>query len=242
MTFKQQTSRAFGTLGVAGAAGLLGALAFAAPASAEVVNIPINQGNVPTTAAAFEQSCDQVPDDIAADQDGWVFVLPASAGAEGNFEAVYATYEDASGALHEFNTDDNGGIVDGQGDNKAYIITPAGWTLVDATADVNDPDDGAKFNLTHACAGTPANGGDDEPTPGDEEPTPGAESPTPGDESPTADTTVPGDEVSTTPAAGSTLPTTGTPLTVALVSAAALAAAGAALFFVMRRRRAAENW
>ncbi|WP_051815525.1 hypothetical protein [Glycomyces tenuis] len=241
MTFKQQASKTIGALGLAGAAGLIGALAFAAPASAAVESIPINPGNVPTTAAGFgPNNCDQVPDDIAVDEDGWVFVLPAAAGAEGNFIEVQATFEDASGASHTLNTTDDGGVVDGQGDNKAFIITPAGWTLVSATADVEDPDHGAKFNLTHTCPGEEAPGSG-VPTPGDESPTPGDETPTPGGESPTDGTTSPGGEVSTTPA-GSTLPATGTPLTVALVSAAALAAAGVVLFVVMRRRRAAENW
>ena len=248
MTFKQRTAAALKALGVAGAAGLLGALAFASPASADTKTIGINQGNVPTTAAGFDgQSCDQVPDTIADDEDGWVFVLPGNSGV---FHSITATYRDANGDERVFDTISSGGIDPGKGTSKAYIITPAGWTLTGAEAEIEGSSANGQFNLTHVCTGVPASGGEESPTPGEETPTPGEESPTPGEESPTPgesespggeDATSPGDEVSTTPA-GSILPTTGAPLTAALVSAAALAAVGAALFIVMRRRRAAENW
>ncbi|THV28043.1 LPXTG cell wall anchor domain-containing protein [Glycomyces paridis] len=226
------TSR--GALGLAAAAGLTGVLAFGSPAHAAVAVIPINGGNVPTTAEDFkDNSCDNLPGDLAADVDGWVFVLPAAAGAEGNFISVTATFEDGDGGEHVLTTDADGGIVSGSGDNKAYIITPAGWTLTDAEAEVEDPAEGAKFNLTHACPGSP---GENPSSPEESPSAPGSESPSaPGSESPSA----PGEE-STTPV-GSTLPTTGTPLTITLVSAAALAAAGAVLF-LMRRRRAAQDW
>ncbi|THV41288.1 hypothetical protein [Glycomyces buryatensis] len=223
-----------GALGLASAAGLTGALALAGPAWAEVVNIPINPGNVPTLAADWEQSCDQVPDDKAAWEDGWVFVLPAASGADGNFEAVYATYEDELGMTHELSTETDGGVVDGQGDNKAYILAPAGWTLVDASADVNDADDGAQFNLTHACAATAEVPIDEDSPTMPEESSP---APSEGEESPTGEATE-----STSPAGEETLPTTGTPLTVALVSAAVLAVGGTAMVLLMRRRRAAQDW
>jgi LPXTG-motif cell wall-anchored protein len=228
-----------GTLGLAAAAGLAGALAFGSPAQAETVTIPINPGNVPTTAEGFEDnSCDNLPDDLPGDADGWVFVLPAAAGAEGNFISVTATFTDANGTEQTYTTGENGGIVDGSGDNKAYIVTPAGWTLVDAEADVTDPKDGAKFNLTHACPGTP---GDNPTSPGENPSSPGEEPSSSGEQpsTPGESGSVPGEE-STSPA-GASLPTTGAPLTVAIVSAAALAAAGAALFMV-RRRRAAQDW
>jgi hypothetical protein len=233
----KQPIKTIGALGVTAAAGLFGSLVFASAAQAAVVTIPINPGNVPTTAADFEDnSCDNLPDDLAADIDGWVFVLPSAAGAEGNFISVTATFEDENGDEQVLNTDDDGGIVSGSGDNKAYILTPAGWTLVDAEAEVNDPDEGAKFNLTHACPGEP---GENPSSPGEEPSSPGeepsSETPSPGESS-----SVPG-EASTSPA-GSTLPTTGTPLTIAIVSAAALAAGGAVLFMIQRRRREAQNW
>ncbi|WP_153025490.1 LPXTG cell wall anchor domain-containing protein [Glycomyces albidus] len=230
----KQSIKTVGAFGVTAAAGLLGSIALASPAQAAVATIPINDGNVPTTAAEFgDQSCDQVPDDIAATEDGWVFVLPAAAGAEGNFISVTATFEDAEGDEHVLTTDEDGGIVSGSGDNKAYIITPAGWTLVDAEAEVNDPDEGAQFNLTHTCPGEP---GEEPSSPGEEPSSPSEEPTSPGDGS-----SQPGEET-TSPTAGGQLPTTGTPLTIAIVSAAALAAGGAALYLIQRRRREAQNW
>lgn len=242
MTLKPQAPKVLRALGTMGAAGLVGALAFAAPANADTKTIWINQGNVPTTAADFEQSCDQVPDSIGSDEDGWVFVLP---GNSGSFISITATYEDADGDSWTFDTDADGGIDPGNGTSKAYIITPAGWTLTGATAEVDDTAKD-KFNLTHACAGTPAGDGEETPTPGGETPTPEEETTAPGegttapgeDASPSG--AAPSDEASTTPSAA--LPTTGTPLTVALLAAAALAAAGAAALFLVKRRRTAEDW
>jgi hypothetical protein len=145
------------TIGAFVSAGALGALALASPALGAVVTIPVNDGNVPTMAADFDDlSCDNIPPgDISKTEDGWVFVLPASAGAEGNFISVTAFFEDGDGDLHILDTDDDGGIVDGSGDNKAYIVSPPGWTLIDAEAEVEDPDDDAFFNLTHTCPGKP---------------------------------------------------------------------------------------
>jgi LPXTG-motif cell wall-anchored protein len=225
-----------GLFGLSATAGLVGSLALASAAQAAVVTISINPGNVPTTAADFEDTdnCENLPDDIAADVDGWVFVLPDAAGVEDNFISVTATFEDGDGGEQILSTDGDGAIVDGSGNNKAYILAPAGWTLVDAEAEVEDPAEGAQFNLTHTCPGSP---GEEETTPGEEPTSPGEEPTSPGEEG----SSTPGEE-STSPA-GSTLPTTGTPLTIALVSAAALAAGGAALFLYMRRRReAAQDW
>jgi hypothetical protein len=71
---------------------------------------------------------------------------------------VSAVFVDGSDGVHVLTTTDDGGIVDGSGDNKAYIVSPPGWTLVDAEAEVEDPDDGASFNLTHTCPGKPRGG------------------------------------------------------------------------------------
>lgn len=146
--------------GFAIASAAIGSLVFASPALAAVETIEINDGNVPTTAKGFgDQSCDNIPaDDIAKTEDGWVFVLPDSAGVEGNFISVTAVFEDGDGDDQVLNTDDDGGIVSGSGDNKAYIVSPPGWTLVGATAEVEDPDDDAFFNLTHTCPGKPRGG------------------------------------------------------------------------------------
>jgi LPXTG-motif cell wall-anchored protein len=224
----------------AATAALIGVLTLASPAQAQTTTIPINDGNVPTTAAGFEdQSCENLPNDLGADEDGWVFVLPASAGADGNFVSVTATFEDLEGNEQVLNTDDHGGIVSGSGDNKAYIISPAGWTLIDAEAEVNNPDDGAFFNLTHACPGEP---GEEPTTPGEEPTTPGEEPTTPGEEptSPGESPTAPGER--TTDAGVGGLPTTGASTGLMIALGLVLAAGGAVLIIVLRRRAQAQDY
>jgi hypothetical protein len=157
MKLKQITKTASAT---AVTSALVGAFALASPALAAVETIFINENNVPTTAEGFaDQSCADIPPgDIAKTQDGWVFVLPASAGVEGNFITVSAVFVDQNHSVHVLTTGDDGGIVSGSGDNKAFIVSPPGWALVDAEAEVEDPDDDAFFNLTHTCPGKPRSG------------------------------------------------------------------------------------
>jgi hypothetical protein len=195
-------------LGGAAAAGLAGAvaLAFAVPALAgDTTTIEINPGNVPTTAAGFSKtSCDQVPGSTPDWLDGWVFVLPESVKAEGNFDYIEAVYQDEGGNVLRFNTADDGGIVSGSGNNKAYIITPAGLTLIDAQAEVELKEDDGKengkdkepqFNLTHTC---PATEDEPEPTTSPEESSPAEEPSSPGEEpsSPGEEPSSPGEEPS----------------------------------------------
>jgi hypothetical protein len=153
---KTATATAF-----AATSALIGAMAFASPALAAVETIFINEGNVPTTAMGYgTQSCDNIPlGAISTTDDGWVFVLPASSGAEGNFLSVSAIFVDENDGVHVLTTADDGGIVSGSGDNKAYLVSPPGWRLVDAQAEVEDPDQRAFFNLTHTCPGNPRAGG-----------------------------------------------------------------------------------
>jgi hypothetical protein len=198
------------TLAAAAGAGLAGsiALAFAVPALADGYDsISINDGNVPTTAEGFsDRSCDQIPSDRADWLDGWVFVLPASVPAEGNFKYIEAVFKDEDGNVLRYNTDDDGGIVSGSGDNKAYIVTPAGLTLIDADASVDLEEDGKgkgkdkvyEFNLTHTCPATEDEPGEETTTPGEEPSSPGEETTTPGEEpsSPGEETTTPGEEPS----------------------------------------------
>jgi LPXTG-motif cell wall-anchored protein len=186
-------------------AGLAGAvaLAFAVPALAgDTTVIYINDGNVPTTAAGFEnQGCDQVPDDTAAWLDGWVFVLPESVKAEGNFEYIEATFQDEDGNVLRYDTEGDGGIVSGSGNNKAYIITPAGLTLIDAEAEVklkerkgNDKE--PEFNLTHACPATEEPPGEETPSEDPSSPTEEPSSPTEEPSSPTEEPSSPSEEPS----------------------------------------------
>ncbi|SDE40695.1 LPXTG cell wall anchor domain-containing protein [Glycomyces harbinensis] len=203
------------TIGIGAAAGIAGAvaLAFAVPALADDdATIGINPGNVPATAAGFgDRSCDQIPEGTADWLDGWVFVLPNSVPAEGNFHYIEAVFQDEDGNVLRYNTADDGGIVDGSGDNKAYIITPAGLTLIDAEATVDLEDDGGgngngggkepRFNLTHTCPATEDEPGEEtpseEPTSPSEEPSSPTEepsSPTEEPSSPTEEPTSPTDE------------------------------------------------
>lgn len=191
--------------GATAAAGLAGAvaLAFAVPALAGASTlIPINPGNVPTTAAGFEdQSCDQIPGDTADWLDGWVFVLPKAAGAEGNFEYIEAVFQDEDGNVIRYDTEDDGGIVSGSGNNKAYIITPAGLTLIDAEARVTLKEDGGngkdpQFNLTHACPATEEPPGEETPSEDPSSPSEEPSSPTEEPSSPTEEPSSPTEEPS----------------------------------------------
>ncbi|MDN3240589.1 hypothetical protein [Glycomyces tritici] len=224
-------------LALAATAALIGSMMIGSPALAAEVTIPINDGNVPTTAGnAGTISCDNIPPgDIGDDQDGWVFVLPESAGAEGNFISVTATFEDENGDEQVYTTGANGGIVSGSGDNKAYIITPAGWTLVNAEAQVTDPDEGAFFNLTHACPGKP---GDSPTTPGGGTTPPGNGTTQPGNGTTApGGSTMPGDQS----ASANGLPTTGGSTGLMLGLGLFLAAGGVVLVMFLRRRAQADS-
>lgn len=238
------------------ALGLFGALALGSPAQAAETTVDINQDHVGKPADYFEEGCgtdSQLPEDLGADEDGWVFVLP---GGNDTFVSVTVTFADGDGGEHVeeatvVTTGDSGNL------KHAYIITPAGWTIVEASAVIEG--DSKFFNVTHTCPGEP---GEEEPSsPGEEPSSPGEGSSEPGESSPVCEeessapveTATAGEsgtpaesgtpcEEATSPAGSGNLPTTGTPLTIALVSAAALAAGGAAIYMVMRRRREAQDW
>ena len=227
-----------GALGMAAAAGLIGALAFGSAAQAEETSTAYLKDahkNLTAVEGDWDIACgeeNQIPADKPDDADGWVFILPASTGEA--FVSVTATFDDGEGNL----TDIDATIVataNGTQFKHAYVETPAGWTLVDAVAEITGAGKDTDFNVTHTCPGEDVPDEETPTTPGESE-TPSEDVTSPGgEESPT----VPG-EASTTPTG--TLPTTGAPLTIALVSAAALAAGGAVLFFLMRRRQAAQDW
>lgn len=144
-------------LAVAVAAGLL---ALWPSTAAWAATISINPGNVPTTAAGFENhSCD--PNQGGGPfpgEDVWVFVLP---GNQGDFVSVTATFG-ANGSLTI--PTDGGDIVDDNGTSKAWITTPAGWTLTAATAEITGT--GEFFNLTHTCPASSTPAPTESPTPG----------------------------------------------------------------------------
>lgn len=185
-----------------------------------VETIDINPGNVPTTASGYKQGCD-FGGGPYADKDVWVFVLP---GNTAEFVSVTATFG-ANGTLTI--PTDGGEIVDDKGTSKAWITTPAGWTLTAASAVISGTD--TQFNLTHTCAAS----GSSTPTPG---PTASAApSATPG-----AGTPGPSASGTGTPGTGDSggLPLTGTAVTGLVVAGGALVAGGVALLALRRRRDA----
>lgn len=256
---KSRVARGLAGFGLAVAVTGLAALAAvpvqaasAAPlAATSTSTIPINPGNVPTTADGFDgHSCDQVGE--SASQDGWVFVLP---GNDGEFKSLTLTFQTPSGETRTLRIPDDGGkIGTGNGTSKAWIRTAPGWTLVGATAVITGKSSNGQFNLTHTC---PASGGSQSPTasPSTTKPTeqPTGSPSTPG-ESPTespSGTSSPSTSVGpTTPPSpssdvpgdtGGDLPLTGIALGGILALGLASVGAGVALRTVKRRRDATDD-
>jgi hypothetical protein len=208
--------------------GLLGG----APAWA-ASTIDINPGNVPATAAGYSTiECD---DNLGGgpfpNQDVWVFVLPGGKDT-GEFISVTAVFSTPGGTVTLTIPTDGGEIVTDNGASKAWIATPAGWTLTGATAVVSG--DADSFNLTHTC---PASGGSPSPS---GSPTP-SESPSPSPSgSSSTGSTPPGSVSPTGPGAGPSLPRTGLALTGLATTGAALVAGGTVLLAVRRRREEPE--
>jgi hypothetical protein len=123
-------------------------LAVAAPAWAVLDNstVNLNSGQKNKIATDFEKSCAQVPGGAVAGKDGWVFVLPDN---KNEFVSLHLTFfngtnnvtVDIPGSSYP-----NGIVTNGA--DKAYVILPAGWKLVDGTAVVTGGD---FFNVTHTC-------------------------------------------------------------------------------------------
>jgi LPXTG-motif cell wall-anchored protein len=217
-----------GRLTVLAGAGVVVGLAAASPAWADTT-VAVNPGNVPTTASAYgTPDCDKnFGGGPYTNSDVWVFVLPGNPNKVGDFVSVTATFG-ANGTLTI--PADGGAVVTDKGASKAWITTPAGWTLTGASAVITGTAD--KFNLTHTC---PAGGSGRPPTP---TPTPkvSRSSASPG---PTGGTN--GGESGVSPGGGSVasaggLPITGTAVTSVAMTGAALVAGGIVLLVVRRRR------
>jgi hypothetical protein len=116
----------------------------------------INSANVPTSAADFTNTCDaNAGGGPLPGQDVWVFVLPDSSR---DFVKITANFDtDGDGITNASRTAPAaGGISTGPGTSKGWVLTPAGWVLISATAVVTGAAaDGVSFNLAHTC---PANG------------------------------------------------------------------------------------
>ena len=137
------------------AAAIAPAIAFASGAQAKPsgptppsgYNAAINQGNVPTTAKAFSQDCNS--DEFAnkpADSDGWLFVASPS-----NFQKLQAQFNDGANVVNFSGTDSATAYYTKVGDHVA-VITPGGWTLTQAFAQLDGDRD--FFVLSHTCAAT----------------------------------------------------------------------------------------
>ncbi|MGN9909645.1 hypothetical protein ACTMTJ_19040 [Phytohabitans sp. LJ34] len=216
-------------MAVLAAAGLL---ALGPSTAAWAATISINPGNVPTTAEDHEDHGCDFGGGPFPDKDVWVFVLP---GNKGEFVSVTATFG-ANGSLTI--PTDGGAIVDDKGTSKAWITTPAGWTLTAATAEITG--EGKSFNLTHTCPASsspsPSPSKSPSPSPSESEspgPTPTTPGPVPSADTTTGPVVVPSGAPET--GGGGGVATTGG---MALgIGALTLAGAGALGLVLARRRR-----
>lgn len=126
-----------------------GVVAVSSPAWANTT-IQINEGNVPTTAAAFGThlcSANQGGGPFAG-KDVWVFVLPGDHSTNGDFVLLTANFSNGSvtitAAANPGNFSNGGPAT-----SKAWIVTTAGVTLQSASAEITGTAD--FFNLTHTC-------------------------------------------------------------------------------------------
>jgi hypothetical protein len=159
---------------------LIGALLVTAVATVGLVpanpawaqaTISINPGNVPTTAAGFaSQECSaNLGGGPFPDQDVWVFVLPQP-NTQGDFLSLHLKFTTPGGPVtRDIPADPNSAIVNDMGTSKAWIRTPAGWTLTDSgtTAVITGtPGMNPHFNLTSTCpVGGPSPSGSPPVTP-----------------------------------------------------------------------------
>ena len=245
-------------LAVGAAAGFL-TLTTATAAWAETTPVPINSGNVPTTAADFEtHDCDDILDFFTAVEDkapsikagiidhpypvdGWHFVLGQDSGDD--FVSLSLNFTTPDGPVTVTipgESEDPGwfgvlGSAGGKDDKHAYLLTEAGWTLTGGTAQVTGTvtSDKPHFQLSHTCAGTPETS---TPTPGTGTPTP-ENTPTPG----VSGSSAPGTSTSTSPSPSGGLPVTGVAWGATALTAVGLIAAGVALMAVRRRRELTEE-
>jgi hypothetical protein len=149
-------SRRVSPLSLVGVVGAItvAVLAVGSPAWANT-KININPGNVPTTAAGYgNHACDaNQGGGPFAGKDVWVFVLPGNHSTTGDFLSVTADFG-ANGSITITTAANPGNFANGgPATSKAWIVTPAGWTLVGATAEISGT--ARFFNLTHTC---PASG------------------------------------------------------------------------------------
>ncbi|MCI4065011.1 LPXTG cell wall anchor domain-containing protein [Micromonospora sp. R77] len=241
------------------AAAATATLALATPAWAESTT-SLNPAHKGTTAAQAQQQCDDERfAGLADNQDGWHFVLPGG-NASGSFQSLELTFTDGTNQVEVTVPDASDAYPDhfystgGKAPRTihAYVFTPAGWTLVDGSAVISGTAD--KFNLSHACAGTPTTASPtptpsattESPAPTPTPSTPGEETPTPtpgGSESPSENPSVTPSAVPSGSAGGGGgggseggLPLTGVAATSISLTGLALIVGGVVLMTLRRRR------
>lgn len=244
-------------LAFAAVAAGLAVLAAAGPAAANST-VNINPGNIlPGGTLAgdprVEHNC-EIGGGPVAGQDIWVFVLPGKdAGDFVSVTAYFDTTGDGVADTHLTIPTDGGALLnDGPQTPKAYIATPSGWRLTDATAVISGT--ASFFNLTHTCvgssqspspspAGTPSQSPSTSPTPSTSESPGESPSSTPSESTSTSPGASPSESPSTpgTPSpsqsSGGGLPVTGAALTGYALTGTVLVAAGVFALLLARRRR-----
>ena len=149
----RRTTAALGVVVVATVASLTGVSVALAASTAQPdtgYTVSINQGNVPTTAAAYDgHGCDEFADK-AGTADGWLFV--ASPDNFTSFEAVFdqgtVFYNDPQGRTSSPATS----VSFPKPNEHLAVVTPAGWTLQNAYAVLDG--DATFFTLSHTCGAT----------------------------------------------------------------------------------------
>jgi len=123
----------------------------------------LNPAHTDQTAVAFPtHNCELIPSGESATLDGWVFVLPGSGGTGGSsFTSLTLTFDTDPGPGVTEQTltipgAPNSGLINSppNATSKAYVQTPAGWTLLDAQATVSAGRRQSVFNLAHTCPAT----------------------------------------------------------------------------------------
>ncbi|GIJ52427.1 hypothetical protein Val02_93130 [Virgisporangium aliadipatigenens] len=228
--------------------------AFLLLGAAAPTTVPLHDAHRGAVAGTFgDRSCAQIPGGASPGTDGWVFVLPRN---DADFVSLTLAFRTGAGTTATVRVPDaSDPYPDGittNGTSKAWVQVPAGWLLLDGSAEVSGPTKAPFFNLTHTCPGSPEASPRPpaSPTPpGKPSPSPSAStpaSPTPGaSSSPGASPEAsPATSASPTPVGGASggggrLPVTGISLVGILVTGGSGLLAGAILLIAqgVRRRR-----
>jgi hypothetical protein len=224
----------------------------AGAASAATV-VPLHDAHRNTTAAGFgTHSCAQIPGNgTSPGTDGWVFVLPKN---DADFVSLSLQFRTTGGATTTVTIPNAGdpypdGIAT-NGASKAWIVLPAGWTLLDGSAVVSNDTKATFFNLTHTCPGGPGPSSSTSPSkspskspslsPSESPSGSPSESPSESPSGSVSPSVTPTSSPSTPGSVGSSgggLPRTGAPVATMFLVGGTAAAGGAALLLLSLRRR-----